>query len=113
MAAITAIQAPHQPRVDFQLWFYGLQVLSGLQRQQGLPTPEYIARLLENVCLRPQVVDELFVDHLPADPDAVRLVFWRYRFTEADQRTKTGAWWTREQIAETGPISCELPLAGG
>src|SRR5581483_2669235 len=37
--------APHQPRVDFQLWFYGL----AFQRRE----PAYVATLIERLCNDP------------------------------------------------------------
>ncbi len=91
--------APHQPRVDFQLWFYGLSFERGL--------PPYVGALLEQLCAKPAAVQELFVAALPQRPAAVRMVFWRYRFTTPDERRQSGAWWTREQIAATRAVACE------
>ena len=44
--------APHQPRVDFQLWFYGL----AFQRRE----PAYVAMLVERMCDDPAAVGPLF-----------------------------------------------------
>jgi len=93
------IVAPHQPRVDFQLWFYGL----GFQR--GMPA--YVSALIERLCNDPAAVQPLFVEPLPAKPSAVRIVFWRYRFAPPGERE---AWWTREQIALTRPLVCTASL---
>ncbi|MGZ3440278.1 MAG: lipase maturation factor family protein, partial [Polyangia bacterium] len=49
--------APHQPRVDFQLWFYGLSYRAG--------TPEYVATLIERLCRDPAAVQPLFRAPLP------------------------------------------------
>ncbi|MBX3023820.1 lipase maturation factor family protein [bacterium] len=87
--------APHQPRVDFQLWFYGLSFERG--------TPAYVTTLLERLCQDPAAVQPLFATPLPAQPAAVRIVFERYRFSDA--RT-TGAWWTTTPVAETRRMSC-------
>ena len=87
--------APHQPRVDFQLWFYGLD----FQRT----TPAYVAALLNRLCHDPSAVQSLFAAPLPADPEAVRIVFWRYHFSPADAPT---AWWTREPLATSGAVPC-------
>lgn len=87
--------APHQPRVDFRLWFYGLSF--------GHGTPQYVQALAQRLCHDPGAVADLFAQPLPAAPDAVRLAFWRYRFT-----TDSGAaaWWHREHVAETHAIDC-------
>jgi len=86
--------APHQPRVDFQLWFYGLSF------QGGMPT--YVATLLGRLCHDPAAVQSLFAAPLPARPEAVRIVFWDYRFSSPGDT----AWWRREAVAETQPLNC-------
>ncbi len=93
-----AIAAPHQPRVDFQLWFYGLSYRRGM--------PPYVAELLQRACHDPGSVRALFAKELPAGPEAVRMAFFRYHFTTPDERRRTGAWWTREPVEETRPLQC-------
>jgi hypothetical protein len=90
--------APHQPRVDFRLWFYGLSFQRGL--------PRYVDSLLQRLCADPQAVAPLFDGTLPDAPDAVRIAFYRYRFTTAEQRAQSGAYWTREPIAVAPARSC-------
>jgi len=90
--------APHQPRVDFQLWFYGLGFQHG--------TPTYVAELLDRLCHDPTAVQPLFPTPLPSRPQAVRIVFWRYRFTSPAEHGSTGTWWTRERVALSSPLSC-------
>lgn len=90
--------APHQPRVDFQLWFYGLSYRRGM--------PSYVATLLDRVCNDPAAVQGLFRESLPARPAAARLVFWRYHFTTPDQRRATGAFWERESVGASRPLGC-------
>lgn len=89
------IVAPHQPRVDFQLWFYGLSFERG--------TPPYVRTLLERLCSDPAAVQGLFSSPLPASPEAVRIQFWRYHFSSPEEPS---AWWTREPVATTRPLSC-------
>jgi hypothetical protein len=91
--------APHQPRVDFQLWFYGLGFRHG--------TPAYVQTLLERVCHDPGAVAPLFREPLPDSPARVRIAFWRYRFTNPEERRGTGAWWTRELASATRPLRCD------
>jgi len=96
-----AFVAPHQPRVDFQLWFLLL----------GGPTPRYFERLLERLRDAPAVVAPLFAaDPFPRDPPrAVRVAVYRYRFSDRATRARTGAWWTRELLGTTRPLSGPRP----
>lgn len=87
--------APHQPRVDFQLWFYGLSFERG--------TPAYVTALLERLCQDPSAVQPLFATPLPSHPTAVRIVFERYQFSDAGT---TGAWWTTTPVAESRRMPC-------
>ena len=90
--------APHQPRVDFQLWFYGLGYRAS--------SPAYVDALVERLCRDPSAVQSLFRDRLPSHPRAVRIAYWHYRFTSADERRATGAWWTRTPVDVTDSIPC-------
>jgi lipase maturation factor 1 len=92
------IVAPHQPRVDFLLWFYGLDYRRS--------PPLYVRRLVRALCQDPEAVRPLFVGELPAAPRAVRIVFYDYRFSDGAERSKTGAWWTRRQRDVIGPVLC-------
>lgn len=91
--------APHQPRVDFRLWFYGLSFRRS--------TPDYVMTLVSRVCHDPEAVQGLFSVPLVADPDAVRLVYWRYRFVRMEDHRETGDWWTRELVHTTQTLPCE------
>jgi hypothetical protein len=91
--------APHQPRVDFQLWFYGL----GFQRRE----PSYVATLIGRLCEDPAAIARLFRAPPPPHADAVRVAYWRYRFTTARERRETGAWWWRESVGATRAIPCD------
>jgi hypothetical protein len=98
LARAPAFVAPHQPRVDFQLWFYGLSFRRG--------QPAYLQTLLDRVCRDPTAVQPLFASALPMHPAAVRLVFWQYHFTTPEERRSTGAWWRRDLVATMRPLSC-------
>jgi hypothetical protein len=83
--------APHQPRVDFQLWFLMLG------RQWGAP---YFDRLIRRLLTAPETVAPLF-ERMPFGndpPKFVRTAAYRYRFTDRQTRRATGAWWQRELI---------------
>lgn len=90
--------APHQPRVDFRLWFYGLGRNGG--------APGWISRLVDRLCHAPDVVAPLFVTPLPTKPEAVRIAFWQYRFTRPEEHARTGDYWTRTPIGATAPRMC-------
>ena len=74
--------APHQPRLDFQLWFHGL----AYQRGQ----PPYVHMLLERMCEDAAAVRPLFRDPLPQHPRAVRVVYWQYHFDLARREARDG-----------------------
>lgn len=90
--------APHQPRVDFQLWFHGLSFRRN--------APAYVATLVDRLCHDPTAVASLFATPLPPAPDAVRIAYWQYHFTTPAERKTSGAWWRRELFATTRPIDC-------
>jgi hypothetical protein len=90
--------APHQPRVDFQLWFYGL----AFRRRE----PTYVSTLVERMCEDPAAVQPLFREPLPPHPSAVRIAYWRYTFASRAERLATGAWWSRAPVAISRAIVC-------
>jgi hypothetical protein len=97
--------APHQPRVDFQLWFYGLQYRSG--------APEYVAGLIERLCKDSLAVQPLFRTPLSPHPKAARIVFWEYHFSTAGERRASGAWWTRQPVDVTDAVACDSAFVEG
>jgi hypothetical protein len=89
--------APHQPRVDFQMWFL---LLGG----RGLAP--WFQVLLERIQHDPSVVAPLFARNpFPdAPPRLLRVAVYRYRFTDGATRARSGAWWARELLGASGPI---------
>lgn len=87
--------APHQPRVDFRLWFFGLN----WQRT----TPPYVANLLRRMCWDPEVVQPLFSTPLPSDTKFVRMVYWDHHFSNPGSND----WWTRTKLDLSRTISCD------
>jgi hypothetical protein len=89
------LYAPYQPRFEWNLWFASLGPWS---ESPWVVTTE--ARLLRG---DPQVL-ALFASNpfASAPPVAVRTVLWRYWFTDAGTRRRTGRWWDRELI---GPFA--------
>ena len=89
--------APHQPRLDWQLWFAALSDV----RQE----PWFLAfcqRLLEGS--RP-VLSLLAKNPFPeAPPKLLRAEVYDYRFTDPAKRRATGAWWRREPLGLYCPV---------
>jgi predicted DCC family thiol-disulfide oxidoreductase YuxK len=87
---------PHQPRLDWQMWFAAL----------GDPHQEwwfanFLARLLAG---SPEVTSLLAANPFPDRPPRfVRAVLYEYRFTTPETRAATGAWWSREYVGEYVP----------
>jgi hypothetical protein len=90
--------APHQPRVDFRLWFYGLSFGRGM--------PRYVSALLDRLCRDPDAVQPLFAGALPRAPEAVRIAFYRYHFASTQAHARNGAYWERELLGALPERSC-------
>lgn len=91
--------APHQPRLDWQLWFAAL----GAPRQNP-----WVLSLCEHL-LRgtPDVLGLLAHNPFPEKPPRfVRVARYEYHFTEPDVRARTGQWWRRSFLDfYVGPAS--------
>lgn len=98
--------APHQPRVDFRLWFYPLGRMVSRDQKRIYGVPGYVRTLMDRLCHDPRAVQSLFPEPLPPQPKAVKLVLWDTRFTSPEERDRTGAWWHREAFAETRALRC-------
>jgi len=81
--------APHQPRLDWQMWF------AALGDYESDPwIVRFMARLLEG---SPEVLGLLGRNPFPGGaPRYVRAQLYQYRFTTPAERKSTGAWWSRE-----------------
>ncbi|MCH7762055.1 lipase maturation factor family protein [candidate division TA06 bacterium] len=82
--------APHQPRVDFQLWFFTLSRDSSRH--------QYFNQLLYNLCHRPRSHNRLFRVNpfSESPPSTIRLAFYRYTMTDWETLKKKGTYWNRE-----------------
>jgi lipase maturation factor 1 len=88
--------APHQPRLDWQMWFAAL----GGHRQEAW-FENFMVRLLEN---EPAVTHLLARNPFPEKPPKyVRAILFNYRFTTSEERRVSGAWWKRREIGEFFP----------
>jgi lipase maturation factor 1 len=88
--------APHQPRLDWQMWFAAL----GTYRQNP-----WFVRLVECVLRdNPDVIRLLGSNPFPNNPPRyVRATLYEYHFTSWDEHKITGAWWKREERGEYLP----------
>ena len=101
-----AFVAPHQPRLDWQMWFAALGSAEEQPWFLGL-----VLRLLEG---SPPVLRLLETNPFPDSPPRwIRAVLYDYRFTDAGERRFSGNWWRRR---ETGtylpPVTREMLRSG-
>lgn len=96
-AARPRFVAPHQPRLDWQMWF------AALGDYRGNPwLIQCMARLLEG---SPPVLDLLAENPFPDEPPRyIRATVWDYRFSTPAERTATGAWWVRQNPRPYTPV---------
>jgi len=88
--------APHQPRLDWQMWFAAL----GTPREN----PWFIGLIYRLLLGSHEVSGLLKNDPFPDKPPRyVRAMFYRYRFTTRDELRRTDAWWKREELREYLP----------
>jgi len=88
---------PHQPRLDWQMWF---AALSSYQAQPWFVN--FAVRLLEG---SPDVLALIAKNPFPsAPPRYVRARVYDYKFTNFAERRATGDWWRRELKGEYLPV---------
>jgi hypothetical protein len=87
------IVAPHQPRVDFQMWFFTLGRDGGQH--------EYFNTLVQRLCARSPSAESLFLaDSRPHEaPAIIRVAYDQYRMTDRATLARSGQYWTRELVA--------------
>jgi predicted DCC family thiol-disulfide oxidoreductase YuxK len=95
-ARITGWIIPHQPRLDWQMWFAALSTADRQPWFQNL-----LARLLLGSA---PVLKRFERNPFPGSPPAaVRALFYRYEFTTPAERRDTGHWWKRTLLGEYHP----------
>ena len=91
--------APHQPRLDWQMWFAALGNVRSSRNQWFM---SFMKRLLEG---SPEVLALLETNPFPDKPPRyVRAVLYDYHFTDWETRRKEGTWWTRERLGPYAPV---------
>ena len=82
---------PHQPRLDWQMWF------AALSNYQANPWfGRFMLRLLQGSPAVLALLDKNPFPDLP--PRYVRALLYDYRFTDFATLSATGQWWQRQQI---------------
>jgi hypothetical protein len=83
--------APYQPRLDWQLWFAALD---------SADASPWVGTLCERILRGDSAVLGLFSRNpFPGrPPHSVRVVRYRYEFTDGPERARTGNWWRRTPI---------------
>jgi predicted DCC family thiol-disulfide oxidoreductase YuxK len=80
---------PHQPRLDWQMWFAALGTAS-----ENPWFSMFMRRLLEN---SPQVTALLGSNPFPHKPPLfVRAMLYDYRYSSPEEKKATGVWWVRQ-----------------
>ncbi|MBZ5593699.1 MAG: lipase maturation factor family protein [Acidobacteriia bacterium] len=88
---------PHQPRLDWQMWF---AALGSYQSQPWFVN--FMVRLLEG---SPDVLALLAVNPFPSSPPRyIRARLYDYKFTTLAERRATGNWWRRELEGQYFPV---------
>ena len=95
--------APHQPRLDWQMWFASLS---------RCIDNRWLVRLQEQLLKGDSAARGFFrEDPFPdAPPRFVRTRLFNYRFTDLSEWRSTGAYWTRSEV---GPYCPPLTLEAG
>jgi hypothetical protein len=89
--------APHQPRLDWQMWFAALG-----RYDDEIWLQRFCQRLLDG---SPDVLRLLGYDPFAGRPPRyVRAVLYRYRFSDRVSHQMGRAWWTRERIGDYSPV---------
>jgi hypothetical protein len=92
--------APHQPRLDWQMWFAALDPRS-IEPWLG----NLIVRLLEG---SPPVLALFRHNPFPdAPPRYIRLSVYRYHFTTLGIRRREGRWWERTLLGRYEPMTLQ------
>jgi len=91
------IVAPHQPRLDWQMWFPALDDV----RQEPWFI-NFLPRLLHG---SQPVLGLLRSNPFPGSPPRyVRARLFEYHFTSLAEKAKTGSWWKREEKGLYCPV---------
>ena len=93
---------PHQPRLDWMIWFVPPRHPEMLYWFDG-----FLLRLKQG---SPEVLDLLEYNPFPdKPPEYLRVQVFKYRFTSMGERERTGQWWTREYLGQFPYVRPRFP----
>ncbi|XP_075713713.1 lipase maturation factor 2 [Rhinoderma darwinii] len=102
VSAPPPIITPHQPRLDWQMWFAALG-----QHTQSPWFTSFVYRLLQGNkdVVRLVQNDESLYPFISHPPHYIRAQLYKYWYTEVDQTgQKSSAWWRRRHVEEFYPV---------
>ena len=105
--------APHQPRLDWQMWFEALQ-LERVYLQTGGISEQHLSRWFRTLISRllegePRVLALMDENPFPeSPPHLIRVSLYQYRFSTIEERRVSGQWWMRE-VVYVSPRNYSLP----
>ena len=87
---------PHQPRLDWQMWFVTLHPMHG----------KFFHAFLQSLLRNSPSVTTLLADNpfRQEAPRYLRVDAYRYRFSDAATRADTGQWWQRNTLGPFTPL---------
>jgi len=93
---------PHQPRLDWMIWFVPTQHQNSAY---------WFDRFMQQLSRGSQQVTELLESNPFADrpPLFLRVNAYRYHFTNREERTQSGNWWKREYIGQFPQVAPRRP----
>jgi hypothetical protein len=96
--------APHQPRLDWQMWF------AALGDYRSAPwILHFMERLLEG---SPDVLRLLRNNPFPnSPPHYLHALLYQYHFATPEEKRRTGHWWRRELKGEYVPAISLQPIS--
>jgi hypothetical protein len=103
LSQVPRFNTPHQPRLDWQMWFEALR-LERIHTATGTVDPRLMSPWFQSflMCLgrgEPKVLNLLAANPFPDGPPRfLRIQLYQYCFTDADERRQTGDWWHRTQV---------------
>lgn len=98
-----AFIAPHQPRLDWMMWFVP---------PQWDDTGYWFRHFLDALSGNKPAVSRLLAYNPfegKAPPRMLRVVAFRYHFTTAEERARTGKWWKAEYLGEFPDVPPRRP----